>query len=593
MNFFYSDEKNVQVILYLLKHHSIKHVIASPGSTNTALVSSMQQDPYFIMYSSVDERSAAYMACGLAAELGEPVVISCTGATASRNYLPGLTEAYYRKLPVLAITSMQSPGRVGHHIAQVIDRSSMPNDVAKLSLTLPIVKDKEDLWDCEMKVNKAILELNRNGGGPVHINLPTTYSKPFSTKELPSFRVIDRISPNDNFPTLSGKVAVFIGSHKNWSSKAEKALEDFCTSNDAAVFCDHTSGYHGKNRLLYSLSAAQTLFSQADFLPDILIHIGEITGDYATKKMVGKEVWRISEDGEIRDPFRGIRYIFDMTETSFFEAYSFNDSKRSTLKNYLPTLPTIRQKGYYHDLSKHLNLLRDKVSVLPFSNIWIASKLSKRIPENSTIHFGILNSLRSWNFFELSSSVTTASNVGGFGIDGGLSSLVGASLANSNKLCFAVIGDLAFFYDINVLGNRHVGNNIRILLVNNGKGTEFRLYNHQDAYFGEAADEYVAAAGHFGNQSPKLVKDFATNLGYEYLSASSKKEFEAVYERFITPNKLDKPIIFEVFTDSAKESEALEKVQTLISSPKSKAKSLIKDTLGDHTINSIKKVIRK
>ena len=170
---------------------------------------------------------------------------------------------------------------------------------------------------------------------------------------------------------------------------------------------------------------------------------------------------------------------------------------------------------------------------------------------------------------------------------------MGASLANSNKLCFAVIGDLAFFYDINVLGNRHVGNNIRILLVNNGKGTEFRQYNHHAAYFGEAADEYVAAAGHFGNQSPKLVKDFATNLGYEYLSASSKQEFEATYERFITPNKLDKSIIFEVFTDSAKESEALEKVQTLISSPKSKAKSLIKDTLGDHTINSIKKVIRK
>lgn len=590
MSFLYTDEKNVQVILYLLKHHSIKHVIASPGSTNTALVSSMQQDPYFIMYSSVDERSAAYMACGLAAELGEPVVISCTGATASRNYLPGLTEAYYRKLPVLAITSMQSPGRIGHHIAQVIDRSSMPNDVAKLSLTLPIVKDKEDLWDCEMKVNKAILELSRNGGGPVHINLPTTYSKPFNTKELPSFRVINRISPNDDFPILLGKVAVFIGSHKNWSSKAEKALEDFCALNDAAVFCDHTSGYHGKNRLLYSLSAAQTLFSQTDFLPDVLIHIGEITGDYATKKMAGKEVWRISEDGEIRDPFRGLRYVFDMTEASFFEAYSFNDSKKSTLRNYLPTM---RQKGYYHDLNKHLNSLRDKVSGLPFSNIWIASKLSKKIPENSTIHFGILNSLRSWNFFELPSSVTTASNVGGFGIDGGLSSLVGASLANSDKLCFAVIGDLAFFYDINVLGNRHVGNNIRILLVNNGKGTEFRLYNHQDAYFGKAADEYVAAAGHFGNQSPKLVKDFAINLGYEYLTASSKEEFEATYERFITPKILDKPIIFEVFTDSTKESEALEKIQTLISSPNIQAKQYAKKILGNTGVNTVKRIIKR
>ena len=104
---YYTDERTAQVVLALLKEHGIRKVIASPGTTNMALVGSMQSDPYFEMYSSVDERSAAYMACGLAAESGEPVVISCTGATASRNYLPGLTEAYYRKLPVFAITSMQ------------------------------------------------------------------------------------------------------------------------------------------------------------------------------------------------------------------------------------------------------------------------------------------------------------------------------------------------------------------------------------------------------------------------------------------------------------------------------------------------------
>lgn len=69
-------------------------------------IGSIQNDSWFEIYSSVDERSAAYLACGLAAETGEPVVISCTGATASRNYMPGLTEAYYRKLPVLAITSI-------------------------------------------------------------------------------------------------------------------------------------------------------------------------------------------------------------------------------------------------------------------------------------------------------------------------------------------------------------------------------------------------------------------------------------------------------------------------------------------------------
>ena len=75
----YSRERNAQVLIALLKSYNIKHVIASPGSTNQALVGSLQFDEFFTVYSAVDERSAAYMACGMAAELDEPVVLSCTG----------------------------------------------------------------------------------------------------------------------------------------------------------------------------------------------------------------------------------------------------------------------------------------------------------------------------------------------------------------------------------------------------------------------------------------------------------------------------------------------------------------------------------
>ena len=54
----------------------------------------MQQDPFFEIYSVVNERSAVYIACGLSAESGEPVALSCTGATLSRINMPGLTEAF-------------------------------------------------------------------------------------------------------------------------------------------------------------------------------------------------------------------------------------------------------------------------------------------------------------------------------------------------------------------------------------------------------------------------------------------------------------------------------------------------------------------
>ena len=128
-----SNERSVQLLISLLKQHNIKRVVASPGATNITFVGSLQNDAFFEIYSCVDERSAAYMACGLAAETGEPVVLSCTGATASRNYVPALTEAFYRKLPVLAVTSTQDLIKVGHMVPQVIDRSVIQNDIAVVS----------------------------------------------------------------------------------------------------------------------------------------------------------------------------------------------------------------------------------------------------------------------------------------------------------------------------------------------------------------------------------------------------------------------------------------------------------------------------
>jgi 2-succinyl-5-enolpyruvyl-6-hydroxy-3-cyclohexene-1-carboxylate synthase len=123
-----------------------------------------------------------------------------------------------------------------------------------------------------------------------------------------------------------------------------------------------------------------------------------------------------------------------------------------------------------------------------------------------------------------------------------------------------------------VLGNRHVNRNLRILLVNNGRGTEFKNYNHHTSHLGDRADDFIAASGHFGNKSMTLVKHYAQDLGFEYLSAANKEEFEQRQERFIGPELTEKPMLFEVFTDSAKESKALEIMMNLEVSERRKAK---------------------
>ena len=133
-NMYYTDERNTQIVIFLLKANNIRNIVTSPGTTHMCFVGSVQHDPFFKVYSCVDERSAAYIACGIAAESNEPVVITCTGATASRNYYSALTEAYYRKLPIIAITAHQGNDRLGHLLEQNIDRRRLPYDIVKLSV---------------------------------------------------------------------------------------------------------------------------------------------------------------------------------------------------------------------------------------------------------------------------------------------------------------------------------------------------------------------------------------------------------------------------------------------------------------------------
>ena len=579
MEKYYNSEKNVQILIALLKAHKIKKVIASPGATNVCFVGSIQNDPWFEIYSSVDERSAAYIACGLAAESGEPVVLSCTGATASRNYVPGLTEAFYRKLPILAVTSTQHIGRVGNNIPQVIDRSQIQKDIAKLSIQLPMIYCEEDRWAAELNINKALIKLRDNGGGPVHINLVTTYSMDFSVKYLPKVKVIKKFTYRDKLPDITGnKVGIFVGAHKEWSSKLIDLVDKFCSRYNGVVFCDHTSNYKGKYYVNGSLICSQPQRSKIFDGLDILIDIGDISGAYMV--ISSKQVWRVNRDGEIRDTYKRLTNVFEMKEEDFFEYYvqeKNNEDKDSYLK----------------ECQLEYERLLKKIPELPFSNVWIAQNSVKLLPKGSVLHLGILNTLRAWNFFEIPRDVLGYSNTGGFGIDGITSSLVGASLSNKERLYFGVLGDLAFFYDLNVLGNHHLGNNLRIMLINNGRGTEFRNYNHNAAQFGEEADKFMAAAGHFGNKSKNLVRNFVQDLGFEYITAKNKIEYLEKANYFFNEEIYKKPIVFEVFTDSINESNAIKIMKNLETTTKGKIKKILKKVLGTNKIEKLKKYIKK
>lgn len=572
----YSSERNVQILIAVLKANNIKKVIVSPGTTNISLIVSMVNDGSFEMYSAVDERGAAYIACGLASESGEPVVITCTGATASRNYFPGLTEAYHRKLPILAVTASQDFSKAGNLSPQFIDRTVQPLDTVKMSVQVPIVRNDVDEFDCTLKINKAVLELFHQGQGPVHINLASEYCNDFDVNDLSNVRIFKRFTYGDKLPELGDrkKIAIAVGNHKHWGEELTKTVDRFCAIFDAVVIVDHSSHYWGKYRVLPTIITCQEHHKTSLFDFDLLIHIGEEHGDYFTEGPLSraKEVWRVSEDGEIRDTYKKLTNTFEMQELDFFNYYAGQDNSIEEKH--------VQLDSFRAEITEIYNLIPE----LPLSNIWVAQQVVSKFPSSACLELGVSNTMRAYTFFDFREETYTLANTGCRGIDGAIPTLLGMSLAHPDKLHFAVMGDLTFFYSFNVLGNRHVGKNIRILLINNGCGEEFNIYPHRayKLYDGDhdKINEFIAAGGHNGRKSENLVKHYAEDLGFEYLTATNKEEVLGQIDYFLNDNEMNKPIIFEIFTDMDAENEALRMIRNARVDHSNTIKSKIKGLLG-------------
>lgn len=578
----YSVERGTLILLSLLKKHGIRKIIINPGTQNMSFAISAQQDDFFEVYSCVDERSGAYMACGMADETGEPVIITCTGATASRNYLPAITEAFYRKLPLLAITATKEACFVGNNFSQVIDRSIQISDTYKYSVNISTIKSDNDAWKCNLKVNEALLKLKEGEAGPVHINLETVATSDFSTESLPDERTIKMITYTDPFPKLYGrKIVIFIGNHKQWEENLLEYVDQFCERFDAVVVQDLTGKYLSKYGCYVNLIAEQENYKANILDVDLCVYLGNVSAMDAI--IHPKEVWRISADNEVKDVFRmKTTHLFCMKEIDFFRRYCEETSVEES-------------KGYYLMWQREYKELLEKITELPFSTGYIAQNAVGMLPDNSVVYLGIYNCLRNFNYFGglTKKTVRYYSNTGGFGIDGGCSTLIGMSLSNPKGLYFGFVGDLGFFYDMNSIGNRHIGRNVRIMVINNGTGMEMELYSSGVTISKSDHGHYCSARGHFGEKSRNVVRHFAEDMGFVYLSADNEDGFIKQLRIFTNPQITEKPILMEVFTDSELENESLKLIRNLKSDRKNDVKNIFKGMFSDNQKNAIKKIIRR
>lgn len=541
----FSEKRNVLQLVSLLKSHKIAHYVVSPGSRHSSIVISMEEDPFFKLYSVVDERSASFFAIGLMQRLCEPVGIICTSGTASANYCSAINESLYQELPLLVITADREEALRDQHEDQMIRQSNMYVNVAKFVANLPLVNSETDAWFNNRLINEAILELNHHGLGPVQINIPIpSHLDSFSTEHLPQERKISRFDLDsvdwlNISQRLKGKkILVVCGEGFVPTKKQLNDLELFADKFDAVILSDKMSNCHTKNSIENTFAILQALSGKdlTEIAPDIIISIRanfsfnpELKGLVKNLRTKGYKIqnWFIHPCGRVVDPYQGLLTdIFEMDEFTFFRNVASQNIDEKEECDYSESWKVISE-----------SIEEPKFE---FGHLNAVGEFLKRIPRNSVLHLANSNSVRMAQLYDLEPSIEVHCNRGADGIDGCMSSAIGCA-SDGVRLNYLMIGDLTFFYDMNALWNPQVGKNIRILLDNNGGGAIMHMPKRPD--FAAALLPKYLTAHH--NASAKA---WAEDRGFKYYSARNAEELQNGIDA-LTDVNVEGPILLEVFTN--------------------------------------------
>lgn len=573
----YSNVKSVQYLLAALKSYNIDKVVVSPGNSHNAIVRSLEEDAFFKTYSIVDERSAAFFACGISQELNQPVAICCTAGTAASNYLSGVTEAFRRKLPIIVITGDKHPYFLDQNEDQMIDQMSIFESITMSNKSLPVIENDMDSWYCQRILNEALLELNHNGGGPIHINVPITkgmlaIGEDFNESVLPKFNRIFRYnlkSLNEDWSEIfsylnNKKVLILCGQDLHIKSEEISLIEKISEKYNCVFAVDKISNVHCKGTLEIS-RAVKTMSGKGKILsPDVVISLaGNTALDYRFNlKDSHVENWIVDSKGKVVDRFKGLKVIFEGSIVEFLrEMSNFGDILCN--KDYFNSWKTC-----YDDF---------KMPEFEYSNIYSLEKLLNNLPKNSNLNIGNSTNIRLAQYFDIDPSVQIYCNRGVNGIDGCVSTFIGQAAVSPEKLNYLVVGDLTFFYDMNSIWNRYVGSNVRIMMNNNEGAALF--------HFNQGLEKYPTLNGNVAAEHFAKAKGWVESQGFKYLSASNKEEFDENLKEFLATD-CDKPIFFEVFTkkeqDAKLQKEFYEKVAIYDarSATVKLAKKAIKKVLG-------------
>lgn len=532
----------LKILGSLLYDYGVRNIVLSPGGRDVPLVRLFENnEDLFNLYRVTDERSAGYFGLGMATKLKKSVACICTSGTAASNYLPAVTEAYYMGVPLIMITADRMAIYHGTGEDQTILQSEIYSSVIRKEITIPEGTGFRAEYQTRRDISDCILETTHNGYGPVHINFAIKNIAIGRNLPKEAWRIVPHKYPHIRRVGLyagekrlmdwvyqlkkSQKILIVYGQNSPLNVEQKRCVESFARKFNCVIVTDHISNLDCKycikpHTMLSKLTQEQF---NSKISPDILITVGgkRLMNDPLTSKvrrgLKNIRHWSVMPDGTIKDFYFRLTSVIEMDQNMFFSWFS----------NHAGNI--VNNEMYYNSWNE---LQKTVVQDQPqkFNSNYIQSEFFPRLPKNSLLHLGVGQSFIECRKYFIDETVEVYCNMGTNGIDGCTSTFMGQCAVSSNKLCFLIVGDLSFFYDMNSIWNKELKSNIRILMVNNnGSG----LLRHNKLK-GITAVHNTKAKG------------WVQSTGFEYMEAHSKEEYNEKLKYFLS-EEVNNALFFEVF----------------------------------------------
>lgn len=543
----FSKKLNVQLLAETLLAFGIEHIVLSPGSRNGALSTHFTHHPGFKTYSIVDERSAGFVALGMAQQIRKPVVLCCTSGSAAANYYPAITEAFYQNVPLIILTADRPEHLVDNFDGQTIRQKNLFELHAYHNTQLSEDESTESITENLGLIKKAIGAC-LNSFGPVHINMP--FSEPlyefqntidiqFDKFQLAEKRKVD-LDLNEFLSIWNSveKKLILVGMQFP-NEKLNGLLNGLAEDESVVVLTETTSNLHSEK---FFNKIDQLIFPLIEkdlekLRPHLLITIGQNVISKKVKSFIRNHKpqfhWHIDEFWQ-PDTYQCLTNQIKSNPIEFLD--KFNPEIQKIESNYYEIWNEIRKSHQ----PKHDEFLQKA----EFSDLTVFEELIRTYPENWQIHYGNSSAIRYAQLFDHPSTNEIFCNRGTSGIDGSTSTSIGAAMA-SQKPTVMVTGDISFFYDSNALWNNYIPKNFRIIIINNGGGNIFKII--------PGPENSGVVESVFETRHHLTAEHLARMFGFEYENVNNLKEVKNALKEFYQNS--DKPKILEINTSKIENAQ--------------------------------------